>query len=1121
MVASPIILYPKTNWTATGEDTYYSDSLYQLISGDIPVVPADIPRNTFLSVQYRYRIDNSYGPGTWSSFSYAGVTVGPTTTTVTSIPWSLDTDGIITYAYNDTVKFEFKTVMLSSYNGEVGPILDQSTVSVLNVIIIPENQIQASANPVTGFKLKRATTSIKVIVPVSGITLNTNSTFAGCNFYVSIVAGGGTSGYALMNTALVTTVDPVETDETVISSTLSASVTNNIEVDTIQKTQYTNEYYSYTLDKTVLTRLVQTGSIPNVFLSDGKTLSNDVVYYFIATAMVFDSNLNEAVESPYSVELEAQFLQYSTTYQILPKRSRGDVLFAISRDLMLNNASINVVPGSVIRDLLDPISLEFEKFYVIEDFIFSTLSVDTLLLYDDANGDGVSDAVTLSPRKSALMNALGITDPVNLQLLIDQQFDKLAANFNEVRKGATYSTGTALFYTEIQPAQSILIPDGSVVSSVADPDTGIPSMSFSVQGGQVIDVNNLTHYYNAAEKRYEVEANIQAQLTGSSSNVPAGSITITRNLIPTIQVVNNVPTMFGTDRETNQQLADRIKLAKISFDSGTEGGYADTALDVPGVQQVKVESGGDSLMMRDYDKETGKHIGGKVDVYVKGVTETQYIDQVAFKYEYPTDTYGDKLSERFYVVNASEFMLRSTNPKITDSSPIVTVTSARNVTRAKDYSLSNISVINGGNTILLEKNYQNLGIGMATLDVVEVGYLYRSSNDIVLANQPVQSIVSVVASDGTVIDSSKYALVKTEDILQDGGSSIAQDSVKFFFNANDNIPEFVTITDEQHMMLYDTPARLLQKGVDTSTIVVEPTSGTAYIVGVDYSITAGSDSTYTYLNLLEGSKIRHGDTVLVSYQASENFDVTYVHNSLIQQVQTAVDSMKHACADTIVKEAVQNFVDISFTVVRKTGSDQSLLKSRIQTAVANYVAGLSLGDTFTQGALINVIQGVDGVKEIRLPLTRMMKRNSSFIPLDDLGALSFEIYQKTSSSGVTSFRSVSPALTYSTSDGGGDPNLFRGVYEDTVLLTMAPSAGDVSKSAGSAYIEADGKIIVSTTDGQPPQMKHYMASYYVYYPADVNIVGDIATSTIEYLSVDNLSMKDITVLDEKVNKRGL
>ena len=76
MVSAPIILYPMTSWTPTGSYTYYSDSLYQLISGSIPVAPADIVRNTFLSVQYRYHIDNSSGPGAWSAYSFAGITVG-------------------------------------------------------------------------------------------------------------------------------------------------------------------------------------------------------------------------------------------------------------------------------------------------------------------------------------------------------------------------------------------------------------------------------------------------------------------------------------------------------------------------------------------------------------------------------------------------------------------------------------------------------------------------------------------------------------------------------------------------------------------------------------------------------------------------------------------------------------------------------------------------------------------------------------------------------------------------------------------------------------------------------------------------------------------------------------
>jgi hypothetical protein len=1118
MIASPVILYPKTDWTSAGEDKYYTDSLVQLVSGSISTVYEE---NTFLSVQYRYRIDNAYGVGTYSTFSYTGITVGSSATIATSIPWSFNSDGIFSTVVGDIVRFEFRTVKLSSYNGEVGPILDQSAVSVLNVFVVEESTIQASSNPPTGVKLKRYTDRIKVLAPSSGIMLNKNCSFAGCNFYVSLEAGGGASGYVQMNTALVTAIDSSETEEVILSDTVVSDTTNNIQINTVKNTQVTNEYFTYTLDKTVISRLVRDGKIPNIFLTDGKTLSEDVVYYFIVTDMVFDSSFNEVEESPYSIELEAKFLRYTTSYHALPKRSRSDILFAISRDMMVNNELVNVVPGSVIRDILDPVSLEFEKFYVIEDFIFSTLSIDTLLYFDDPNGTGTSIPVLQDQRKSALMVALGLSDPINLQLLIDEQFDKSASNFNITRKGSSAAVGTVLFYSEIVPTQDILIPDGAVVSSIVDPDTGAPSVSFSVQGSVLLSVRDINHYYNSSLKRYEIEANIRAITPGSASNVPAGVITISRNLIPTIQVINNAPTLFGTDRETNLGLANRIKLAKVSYDSGTEGGYEDTAYNIPGVLQARIEKAGDPLMMRDYDMSTGTHIGGKVDVYVKGVQKNQYIDQVAFRYDYPTDTYGNKVGEQFSVVNASELMLRTPNPKVTDTSPIVSVSRVRNISRSENYSLTGMQIVNGGNTVLLEKNYQNLSVGMATKDVVEVSYLYRSSNSVVLANQPVISIVSVVSSQGTIIDPSKYLLVKTEDPLQNGSSSIAKDSVQFLFNENDDIQEFIQVNDEEHVMLLDTPARLLLKGVDISTVVVSPTSGIDFIRDVDYSLTVGSESAYTYVNLLDNSKIRHGDTVQVTYKASENFNVTYVHNGLVQVVQEAITKMKHACADTIVKEAVQNFADISFQVYKKTGVDSSLLKSRIQTAVANYVARLKMGDSFTQGALINVIHGVTGVKEIRLPLLRMMKRNSSFIPLDDLGALTFEVYQKTSGSGVASYRTVHSVLTYTTSNGGGDSNLFRGVYEDNILLTAVTVAGDVAKSAGRAYIQADGKIIVSTTDGLPPQTKYYKASYYTYYPADVNPVVDLTTSTMEYLDVDSLSMKDIDVLDEKITKRGL
>jgi hypothetical protein len=71
----------------------------------------------------------------------------------------------------------------------------------------------------------------------------------------------------------------------------------------------------------------------------------------------------------------------------------------------------------------------------------------------------------------------------------------------------------------------------------------------------------------------------------------------------------------------------------------------------------------------------------------------------------------------------------------------------------------------------------------------------------------------------------------------------------------------------------------------------------------------------------------------------------------------------------------------------------------------------------------------------------------------------------------------------------------------------------VAKAPGRAYIQSDGKIIVSTTDGRPPQAKYYKAAYYVAYSVGVTYSEDIATSAIEYLSVDDLSFKGIDFIN--------
>jgi uncharacterized phage protein gp47/JayE len=1119
MIPAPVILYPKTNWSATGDQTYYSSDLIQAISGYVPIASSEIERETIIIVKYRYKIDRNGVPGILSVESSDNITVGSTISLATSIPWSFYSEGIFELFPYDILTIEFKVYKVSNQVLHMGEVLDESVYSPIIAHIINENDITASAEPITGMKIRRYNNRVKIMVPASGILVNANNDFSGCNFYMSLTPG---VDYELINDVPVIDVDETESEDVVLTESSYQDTAADLTVTSTKTRQATVEYYSCTLDKTAIAKLVQQNKIPNIFLADGETLSSDIIYYIIATVRTFDKSLNQLVESPYSQEMESQFLVYSTDYQNMPKRSRSDILFALSREMMLNNTLINVVPGSVIRDISDPIALEFEKMYVIQDFIFSCLSLDTLLIFDDADRDGISDPITTNTRKRALAGALGLKDPVNVQLLIDEQFDKYASNSDLTRKGAVKSTGTVTFYTDILPTRDILILDNTVISTASDIDLGIGSVNFIVKGTKILSATNTDIYYNPSTKRYEIQSVIEAQTVGSKGNVPAGSITVALNVTPGLRVINDVPTKYGYDRETNQQLADRIKLAKFEYDSGTEGGYGSTAMDTPGVIQARVERAGDPLMMRDYHAADKKHYGGKVDIYIRGNRLMQLVDQVAFSYEYPTDTFGNKVGEVFYVSDAANFRLRSKNPSVSVDSPIVSVSRVRNVTRGKDYSISNLQIIGEGDTILLEDNQQNIAVGMATFDVIEVGYLYRSSNMLVLSQQPVESIVSVTTSGGDVIDTSKYRLVKYEDPLINGSSSIAKDAVKFFFSEDDNVQEFLTVTDEEHDMLYDTPARLILKGVDNTSIVVTPVGGgTAFLRDVDYAIQVGSDVAYTYLELLYHSKIRHGDRVSVSYRASENFNVTFITNDLIRQVQEKVDKMKHACGDAITKQAVYNFADMSFRVVRKVGTDVSLLKSRIITAISNYVSRLKMGETLTQSAIASEVRGVEGVKDVKIPFTRMMKRNGSFIPLDPVGYVNFEVYNKSSASGITSYRSIESVLTYKTTDNGGDSSYFRGVYEDNRILTQVNSPGDVSKVAGNAYIQADGKIIVSTTDGAPPQTKYYKVSYFSYYAADENPVDDIYTSDIEYLEIDSISLRDIEIIDEKVNKRGM
>lgn len=1123
MLQPPTIVSPITDWTPSQNELYYTSDLIQQISGTIPV-PTNLQSNRILTVAYRYKIKSGSTETAWTSYSLAGIIVGDTDTNLQDIAWSFNTNGYISLNEGDQLTLNFKALEFVNRVSEIGRQTDESTAITLIAKVISINDINPSVTIPTGINIEQSRDWIKILIPSNGFSLNDNSDFLGCNYYIALSGGGGNSGYQLINDSYVNDFDTTERVEQEIEQTSVVSEADSLKIETKTYLDQISNYYTYTITKTTIKNLVLEGKIDNVFLTDGETIDEDTRFYFVTTTVAYDKNLNQLVESYYSIELQGAFIRYSTDFQGLPKRQRTDILYSMSRRLGANNNKVNVVTAQVIRDILDATSDEFAKNYTVQDFVFRSESIDSLLLFDDADGDGVSDNPITSYNKRLLSDALGITDPQVTQELIDQQFDKHAANFNLDRRGVSYAVGSVTFYTSTEPTVDILIPDGVTVYYPGDPDLDVDPVNFEVVGQTIIDANNSDSFYNPTTERYEVQAEIRAILGGSQGNVPAQTITVATGLDPSLSVTNELPTLYGADEETNQQLGARIKLARSSFDSGTKPGYLATSYGVPGVVEVNVQESGDPLMVRDWDKVENRHIGGKVDIYIRGSSTAQSIDQLAFKFEYPSDVLGNEIGERFYATDAREFRIKTNNPRVTPDTPIVLVNKVRNITRNASYDLTNIQMLSD-TLILSDSSQTNINIGMATLDVIEVDYRYRSSNVLVLENQPVDVISQVADKDGALISSDEYKIVKRQDPLLEGRSTISRDGVEFLFDSQNDIDQTISITNEAHSIRLSTPARLSYKGVDINSIVVKSSvdSSIVYKIDVDYTVTLGSQINYTYINLKQNGMIRSGDRILVDYDASTNLFITYSYNQLMDTVQNKINSMKHACADTIVKEAVENFVDFSFQIERDLNvtqgtintqsNDESRLKSRIQTAIFNIITGKKMGESLTQAEIVKAILNVSGVKSVKTPFTMMQKRNGSFIPIDNLGNLSFEIYQRTAGGGITSYRTIENVLTYPTTETGGSEDLFRAIYENNISLHMVDDPTQVADGLGRGYIQADGKLIISTLDGRPPQGKSYSAAYYVSYPSGAMVSSDITTAPIEYLSVDSVSFRGIDFIN--------
>jgi uncharacterized phage protein gp47/JayE len=953
----------------------------------------------------------------------------------------------------------------------------------------------------TGVRVRRSRDAVNILAEKPDLSTLTgpidnpqNFEFRGFNFYASAVPAG-TTGYFKINDQPVT-VESTEFEEdvqelpTASYNAVFASLENNLRIRITQEDEFGAEI-GQVIDSTIgvisyggdlkftgqfearaLTEFITFQHVRGTGLNADQFLDVDVTspLYYVVTGIYFDPLQGSEFESPYSQEVLGTPLTVDTAIRDLPGKTQIQVVLDYVAAIQRVNREISLVPGSTTRDVaIDPFSSEIERVWFIVDFVHRSSSFLTLLAIDDADGDGASDPVSGSAYKTALRAALGLRSDTAVQTLIDTQFDKLAANFQRTRLPGRPSVGQVVFFTTTRPATDITIPSGTIVSTNVDTENGLPAVRFLSGGTFVLPAAQADAFYNFTTRRYEITVDVVAESPGSNGNRPAGPsgiVNIGSSVSGGLSVVQNERTVFGTDVESNADLAARAMLGFVSVDTGTEGGYAATAAKQIGVIKTKIVKSGDPLMMRDFDEIRMKHIGGKVDVWIQGLRERTVTENFSFTFEIARDV-------RCQIIDAVNLIFRVLDSRVTPTTPIIEILNnpiqslgVRNATVGADYDLTGVTLI----------DYQTFQVNnlipqpaTALDDIVTADYRFRSVNQFRFTLQPVRRVVSVVGeASGALNITTGFTLFKTDDPLLDGESTIANDYL--VINQILGVPSgaIITVNDEQHVLIGFFEEPLLSIGINTATIRVFNEARTIEYLGPssptpDFDILSGTATTPSKIVRTNPSTIVSGQTVSVDYDHDENFTVTYVINDLLQQMQRSLDTQRHVTADVLAKQAIQNEVDIETTVQLKNGAARAKVDPATRDAVSLELNQHLIGQGTAQSDIINAVDSTPGVDFQVIPLARMgyadgsrrvreaITNTNQRVPSLDIGGNRVYV--------------LSSALEYPTTDGGGLQTEHRGVFQDDVAMGLSATLANVGLVHRQAYIVgADGAVIAGYSD---------------------------------------------------------
>jgi hypothetical protein len=1024
---------------------------------------------------------------------------------------------------NPSVYPEGLTLFQGENKVQVKSVLSNGTTSGLASVtasLSTDKDLATSYSPPSGIYIEQQDNTVQVFV--EGLSAGGAQ---GYHFYASTAPGGGLEGYYRINPTMVISgettedvrplgtlsvdadiaslpggspaADPLyvrvrgtQTDRlgTLLQADFDESVevpesASRVRMETTVQTVRDVVQFSFVHDRQATLSSINP-AIPHSSLS---AVPLEDPLYYVVTAVYYTDGVE--IESPFSPEVAGAPLVVTPSVGAFPTVSRQQITDTVIGSIYRTHPQVRVEPGSVLRDtFIDPFSTEAQRIRFILQFLHDAQSFTTLLRIDDPGFTGVSVPVSQSAYKQGIKQAFYLSSDVDVQALIDNTFDKLASNVGVVRRGGTRARGEVTLSVSGQPSSSIPFPIGTGVLA--------GGTRFRTTSSTVISTTGQGRNYNPLTGKFFARAYVQADDIGSQGVVAAGQITALENNTVRVQVTNESPTFGGRDRESNRDLAIRSQGRLASVDSGTLQGYQHHAADQAGVLQAQVIEAGNPLMMRDRNPETGKHFGGKVDVWVRStddINEARATDTFAFGFETAEDI-------RFIPVGLlSDLRFRALDNRLSSSNPILELLDYPNaglefVNASQGYSFN----ITGAtypayNEVQLSSVYNDPTQHTLT-DIVFGAYRYRTSDRYVLTRQPPVAIISLVGASSGVVSPSVYGLYRASSPLVLGRSVRAADYL-MVTSPLGAIPGGLlspaVVAGESHVVL-EGVEYLNNLGTNPYTVRVFNNDRTLEYYGPfnitggvqDWRIVSGSETSPMGIALTETSRITQGQVVLVDYMHDENFVVEYTYTSVIGVTQNAVDANSHITADVLVKAAVRVPVDITATIVLRPRQTKNQVDSLVKSNLAQLFGVLALGDPLYESDVIRAIDQTDGVSHVVTPLVKLTRGDDAMVVREPIlvnrvgGASKLDAW---SSPSVHSYI-LADALDSVTDDAGGPSTAFRGVFQDEERLvhveTRPNSFGfPLRSSVGQAFIiGSEGIEILGYSDNATLQVQFPFAT---------------------------------------------